>query len=301
MKQLFCKTIIINPLKILQKSIVASLLFVALPACAANFDSSYTSIKETDCKTLTSSEIESIQACQKFADIQVMAVEGGLRQSLILKRGGKEYPLNFWNTVTSNPSILGSKIEWRHEKGKPTNIVGIITRLNVSENTANPDKKTSYLVVSKLTVDEVCVVGKIPTQANQNQKARIMVEKSANMPCVYSSSSQSFVKGNIVYNGNTSLPENAQVIVKINDVSRQDVASVTIGEYKTSGVSSFPIPFKIGYLPSKIKRGFRYTVSTDIEKNGKLLFTNDTRISVFQNGSIDKRDIKLPVIKIGRY
>lgn len=114
-------------------------------------------------------------------------------------------------------------------------------------------------------------------------------------------SNQSFVKGTIVYNGNTSLPENTQVSVKINDVSLEDVASVTIGEYKISGVSSFPIPFKIDYLPSKIKKGFSYSVSTRIEKNGKLLFINDTRIPVFQSGNVEKGNIKLPVIKIGRY
>ncbi len=172
-------------MKNIGKSIIlASLFFVTLSACAADFTSSYTSIKETDCKTLASSEMESRQSCQKFADIEVMAVEYDLRQSLILRRGGKDYPLNFWSSVTQNHSILGPKIEWRHKKGKPTNIVGIITRLNVSENTLRPDKETSYLVVSKLTANEICVVGKIAPQADQNKKARSMAEKSASMSCI---------------------------------------------------------------------------------------------------------------------
>jgi putative lipoprotein len=115
------------------------------------------------------------------------------------------------------------------------------------------------------------------------------------------SSSQNFITGSVIYKEQTLLPKGSQISVKVLDVSRADVSSVTLGVYKTSEISRFPIPFKIDYLPSKIKRGFMYSVSARIEKNGKLLFINDTSIPVFQNGNIDKRHIKLPVIKIGGY
>ncbi|MCK5877875.1 MAG: hypothetical protein KAG43_09585 [Candidatus Marithrix sp.] len=168
-------------MKNIGKLILASLVFATLPTYAADFNSSYTSIDEANCKTLASSEMESMQLCQKFADIEVKVIDADLHQSLILNRKGKSFPLDFWSTVTPHFSTLGAKIEWRHKKDKPTEIVGMITRLNASEN---PEKKTSYLVVSKVTVDEICVVGKVSPQAMQNEKARTMADKSASMACI---------------------------------------------------------------------------------------------------------------------
>ena len=43
---------------------------------------------------------------------------------------------------------------------------------------------TSYLVVSKITPDNICIVGKIPPQAKQNQLARDMAQRAQNMDCL---------------------------------------------------------------------------------------------------------------------
>jgi len=51
--------------------VLISLIFTTLPTYAANFDSSYTSIAEADCKTTVSSERESMQSCQAFENIEV--------------------------------------------------------------------------------------------------------------------------------------------------------------------------------------------------------------------------------------
>jgi hypothetical protein len=171
-------------MKKIVKLILLSTLLLSASSYAANFDSSYTSIAEKDCKLIASNEHESSQSCPKFGIIEVNVGEFDLRQSLFLHRNGKDYPLNFWNSVTPNFSTLGKKIEWRHTKGNPNDIVGMIVRLNVSENTKNPRKTTSYLVVSKISKNEICVVGKLTPQKKQNEHARKMAEQSSKMPCL---------------------------------------------------------------------------------------------------------------------
>jgi len=161
-----------------------SLFLITLTVNAKGFDSSYTSIDENDCQTLEADNLGSLQVCPGFAGITVKALEGDLRQSITLVRDEVEYPLEFWRTVSSSFSALGPKVEWRYEKGKADQPFSMITRLNVSDDPADFNKRTSYLIVSKITANEICVVGKILPQKEQNQKARDMAEQSANMPCV---------------------------------------------------------------------------------------------------------------------
>ena len=125
-------------MKKIEKLILLSTFFLSAFSYAANFDSSYTSIAEKDCKLIASSEHESSQSCQKFGMIEVSIGELNSRQSLFLQRNGKDYPLDFWDNVTMNFSTLGKRIEWRYTKGNPNDIVGMIVRLNVSENTEKP-------------------------------------------------------------------------------------------------------------------------------------------------------------------
>lgn len=148
------------------------------------FESSYTSIAEKDCRTLDSDDLGSIQECESFADLKVKVMEGDIRQSITLSRGNQEYDLNFWSTVTQNFSSLGSQIEWRYRVGEPNAPIGIIVRLEANEDEVDMNKTTSYLVVSKITADEMCVVGKIEPKENQNEVARTMVDSSSKMPCL---------------------------------------------------------------------------------------------------------------------
>lgn len=164
--------------------LIAGLFFASFSAYAADVESSYTSIDANDCTTLTADRMGSVQRCEFFADIEVNAVEGDLRQSLTLKRGGNEYPLDFWQTVSPAFSTLGAKVEWRHLAGNANKPFAFITRLNASENPEGPEQTTSYLVVGKITPDIICVVGKVSPQVEQNQRAREMADQSAIMPCI---------------------------------------------------------------------------------------------------------------------
>ncbi|MEZ5476914.1 MAG: hypothetical protein R3E95_05355 [Thiolinea sp.] len=150
------------------------------------YDSSYTSIRSADCQTLSRDEHGGIvQRCPSFNGVGVKVLEGDLRQSITLVLDGRDRPLDFWTWVTPGFSSLGDLVEWRHVKRHPEQIAGMIVRLTAAEN-PDPERTTSYLVVSKLTADEVCVVGKVPPQVreNQNVKARALAERAAEMPCL---------------------------------------------------------------------------------------------------------------------
>jgi hypothetical protein len=156
--------------------------------CYANntFESSYTSITAQDCTLQDSNPVleYASQNCKSFSDeIDVKVIEEEARQTVEFSRGSQDYPLNLQPLGFSK---LGPKIEWRYKKGRPNNIVGMIVRLNVSEQAGGIGKVTSYLIVSKVTPSEICVIGKIPplSGGQQNKQARLIAERSAQMPCL---------------------------------------------------------------------------------------------------------------------
>ncbi len=150
------------------------------------YTSSYTSIDEKDCITLDSDDLGSIEECESFGDIGVRVIEGDIRQSITLTRKNREYILNFQSIVNASFSTLGNQIEWRHEKDKPENVKGMIVRLDINDDPNDLDKISSYLVVSKITPNNICIVGKILLQPKQNELARAMLDAKDELPCLKS-------------------------------------------------------------------------------------------------------------------
>jgi hypothetical protein len=150
----------------------------------SNYSSTYTSIEQKDCITLDSDNLGSIQECESFSNIKVKVIEGDIRQSITLTRNEKEYELEFWSTVSSGFSSLGSKIEWRHKLSEPQNPKGMIVRLEVNDDPEDPEHVSSYLVVSKITNEKICVVAKVLPQEKQNEVARKMLDTSTELLCV---------------------------------------------------------------------------------------------------------------------
>ncbi|EIJ36008.1 hypothetical protein [Thiothrix nivea] len=172
--------------------LMGALVYVlALPAGAASakIDSVYTSLDTQDCTTLQADEAEVGYykgRCPGAGGYQLDLIEGDLRQTLnVLRPAGKEFPLELWSTVSSGFSSLGSKAEWRVKKeGKKIIPIALIVRYNVSENLEKPDKTTSYLVVSKMTADEICVTDVVKPVKNANQKARDLADVAISKPCL---------------------------------------------------------------------------------------------------------------------
>lgn len=157
-------------------------------AAPSRIDSMYTSLADTACKTLESSEEGGGSykgRCPGVAGYQLNLLEGDLRQSLtVIDPQGKEFPLEFWSVVTPNFSTVGQKAEWRMKKeGSKTVPIALIVRVNASEDPEKPEKNTSYLVVTKLTANAVCVTDVVKPSSTANHEARILADKSATVAC----------------------------------------------------------------------------------------------------------------------
>ena len=146
--------------------------------------SSYTSIEQKDCTTLDSDNIGSVQECESFENIGVKVLVGDTRESIILTRNEREYDLELLSTFKNIFSSFGSKLEWRHELTNSKNIKGVIIPLNISDDFENLDKTTSYLVVTKIKKNKICVVAKISPQKEQDEIAREILDTDEDLPCL---------------------------------------------------------------------------------------------------------------------
>ncbi|HPE60817.1 MAG TPA: hypothetical protein PLB10_10795 [Thiolinea sp.] len=162
---------------------------LALPVLAAPFthDSIYTTLSGPPCVGIDGNEEEgwASGSCPGTGGYTLVWSEADLRQSLdVVAPDGKTHPLELWSVVSPNFSALGKLAEWRVRKtGSQFTPVGLIVRYNVSENPTQPEKITSYLVVSKLTATEICVTAVIAPHTGANTEARQRAEQAANSPC----------------------------------------------------------------------------------------------------------------------
>ncbi len=149
------------------------------------YESQYTNIDiDKDCTTTKIYELGMGGEfnCGKFANLNVEVFADDLRHTIDLIRDGKRYNLDFVNTITTHFTELGKKIEWRYVKGQEGSPTAMIVRLYVDEGALTKD--SSYLVVSKITKDTICVVKKIPAQINQNELAREVADRASNLSCI---------------------------------------------------------------------------------------------------------------------
>lgn len=121
--------------------------------------------------------------CNGVAGYKLIAIDNHLRGSVtVIAPSRQEYPLNFSHIFPSFSSI-GERAEWRMKRingaQKP---VALIVRYNVSDP-EEAARSTSYLMVSKITNNETCVVGFVPPSSTQNAKAREMADRAAAMNC----------------------------------------------------------------------------------------------------------------------
>jgi hypothetical protein len=89
--------------------------------------------------------------------------------------------LNLWRIGGGGFSSVGEQAEWRM-KGKTP--VALIVRFNVSEDPEDPNRRTSYLVVAKITKNEICVTEALKPTRSHNYEARKAADKSATRPCL---------------------------------------------------------------------------------------------------------------------
>jgi len=146
-------------------------------------ESAYTSLKTSDCRTVETpgNEDSYIGECKGVGGFKIVLMEGDLRQSIdIVTPSGKRLPLGFWHIFGAFSSV-GDKAEWRLKAGRP---VALIVRLNVSEDSEDSSRTTSYLLVSKISPTQACVVAKMKPEKDQNVQARNLADRSAALPCL---------------------------------------------------------------------------------------------------------------------
>jgi len=149
--------------------------------------SSYTSIEEKDCITLDSDNIGLVQECEAFENIRVKVVVGDIRESIILTRNEREYDLEFLTRPKPIFSSFGPKLEWRHERINSKKIKGVIISLNMSDDVNDLEKTSTYLIVTKISSEKICVVAKIAPQKEQDEIAREILDTDEDLPCLKSS------------------------------------------------------------------------------------------------------------------
>jgi uncharacterized lipoprotein YbaY len=104
------------------------------------------------------------------------------------------------------------------------------------------------------------------------------------------------ISGTVEYDGPAQFTKDTIVSVKLQDVSLMDAPAITLGEFKLTGPTKFPIPFQITYDPAALKKGVDFAIGVRIETNGKLNYINDTRISVLgRSAPPADQPVKAPV------
>lgn len=171
-------------MKYLFRGTAILVLFAAFhSASEAQIKSVYTSVGEKSCKTLRSEPEEGVEyegECPGVGGYKLHLLEGDLRQSIdVITPAKKTHQLGFWY-ISAAFSYIGDRVEWR-VKGKIP--IALIARFNASEDPENTEKRTSYLVVSKITKTEICVTDVIKPSRDQNAEARKAADSAATRPC----------------------------------------------------------------------------------------------------------------------
>ncbi len=157
----------------------------AHPNAGAN-TSVYSSLDPKTCKTLKvlREEGASEQVCPGVAGFELRVLDGDSRQTItVVSPDGRQHPLRYQEVVSPNFNSVGPRAEWRLAAGGKVPIA-LTVRLNVSEDSANPSKLTSYLVVARVDAENVCVVKVIQSSASALDEARGVADHVSAMSCL---------------------------------------------------------------------------------------------------------------------
>ena len=173
-------------------TIISMALIVSLPLTPSAVQSNqsiYTSVAAKDCRSTksTSQDADSYEGrCRGVSGYSLIVEEGDLRTNVkVVTPPGQQHSLELWNVVSGGFSSLGPKAEWRMTRRAGKLVpVGLILRFNASENPSEPNKITSYLVVTKITNDGICVTEKILPGTNANADARLAADGAASKGCL---------------------------------------------------------------------------------------------------------------------
>lgn len=127
-----------------------------------------------------------MQSCPGIAGYRLLVLDDDSRQSVtVVDPTRKKHELNLWDVITGAFSSVGEKAEWRVvKKGRRAVPFALIIRVVANENVENPTDKRSYLSVTKISSDSICVTHKINPGPNANEAARKAADEAAITPCL---------------------------------------------------------------------------------------------------------------------
>lgn len=132
----------------------------------------------------TKSEISSEWTCAGIQGYKLTVHSDDDRDSAtVITPDGKQYPLDFSKTISKGAfASLGQKAEWRvlNKDGKDVPIALII---RVDVEAADSKKRTSYLAVSKITGQRICVTDRIEG-VRADERVLEVADASASKPCL---------------------------------------------------------------------------------------------------------------------
>lgn len=155
---------------------------------ADKLDSIYTDLTREKCRSAKADEgsLSYSMECEGIAGYKLEVDEYDERQTVnVIYPDGTKRPLNFRRVVHPSFSSVGDTAEWRVAKddGK-AEPVALIVRFTFTVNPAISSEKASYLTVSKITKEKACVTDIVKAVKDQNAKARLLADASADKPCL---------------------------------------------------------------------------------------------------------------------
>ncbi len=168
--------------------LICIVLASAATASAQAIQSVYTELSGKTCKTLEE-DAESagymLEQCRGVAGYKLQVVSQDDRQTIVVvKPDGSKHELDLGVIGGGGFSGLRGKAEWRVKREKRRIIpIALIIRLDVSTDSSDSTKVTSFLSVSKITAQGICYVEAIAPGPNANVEARRLADSSATKPC----------------------------------------------------------------------------------------------------------------------
>jgi len=101
------------------------------------------------------------------------------------------------------------------------------------------------------------------------------------------------VTGTITYRERMVLTADAEVEIKLLDVSLADASSVELASTVITKPGQAPINFKLKFNPAEIEEGKTYIIRADIRDRSRRMFTTDTSYPVLTRGSDANVDLTL--------
>jgi uncharacterized lipoprotein YbaY len=195
------------------------------------------------------------------------------------------------STIGNKPPLEGSSLYIQFENGKLSGSAGC----NTYQGDYQSDDKN-------LTIDNVVSTRKVCDEPKSVMEQESEFLERLNNSATYSTVDGKLtifdadnqpvlvftpaVAGTLTYKSRIALPDTAQVVVTLEDVTKPDVASILIGKVVMPAPPAPPIPFVVTYNLNDIDPSHTYAVKAVINNTAddSLLFTSTTSYHVITNG-----------------